>query len=94
MSERLRTVATRLGLALPSVDTPEAWAELAVDVFLRPPPPTRVPPRERLELIQCVAGALAEESEMETRAREESELETAAAGVHFALCRAAAGELQ
>jgi alpha-beta hydrolase superfamily lysophospholipase len=59
MSERLRTVATRLGLALPSVDTPEAWAELAVDVFLRPPPPTRVPPREQNYLASATRGSVA-----------------------------------
>lgn len=59
MRERLKTVAARLGLALPTVETPAAWAELAVDVFLRPPPPTRVPPREQNYLAGATRGSVA-----------------------------------
>ncbi|MBC7367179.1 MAG: alpha/beta fold hydrolase [Undibacterium sp.] len=59
MSERLKAAATRLGLPLPAADTPEAWAELAVDVFLRPPAPTRVPPREQSYLAGATRGTVA-----------------------------------
>ena len=48
-----------MGLALPAADTPRAWAELAADVFLRPPAPTRVPPREQNYLVAAVRGTVA-----------------------------------
>lgn len=56
MSERLKAAAVRAGLSLPATDAPEAWAELAVDVFLRPPPPSRMPPREQGYLVSAVRG--------------------------------------
>ena len=59
MSERLKAAAARLGLALPVGDAPEAWAELAVDVFLRPPAPPRVPPREQNYLAGALRGTVA-----------------------------------
>ena len=59
MSERLKAAAARAGLSLPVTDTPDAWAELAVDVFLRPPPPSRMPPRELGYLATAVRGTVA-----------------------------------
>ena len=41
---------------LPTANTPEAWAELAVDIFLRPPPPTRIPMREQNYLVTAKRG--------------------------------------
>lgn len=58
MSERLEVAAARAGLSRPATDTPEAWAELAVDVFLRPPPPSRMPPREQGYLASAVRGTV------------------------------------
>jgi pimeloyl-ACP methyl ester carboxylesterase len=59
MSERLKAAATRLGITLPVADTPAAWAELAVDVFLHPPPPMRMPPREQSYLASARRGTVA-----------------------------------
>ena len=59
MSERLKAAAARAGLNLPATDAPEAWAELAVNVFLRPPPPSRMPPREQGYLATAVRGTVA-----------------------------------
>ena len=59
MSERLKAAAARAGLSLPVTDSPDAWAELAVDVFLRPPPPSRMPPREQGYLVSAVRSTVA-----------------------------------
>ena len=56
MNARLREAAERAGLTLPAADTPEAWAELAVDIFLRPRPPTRIPLREQIYLATAKRG--------------------------------------
>ena len=56
MNARLRERAERAGLTLPAADTPEAWAELAVDIFLRPPPPPRIPLREQIYLATAKRG--------------------------------------
>ncbi len=56
MNERLSQAAARAGLILPAADTPETWAELAVDIFLRPPPPTRIPLREQKYLATAKRG--------------------------------------
>jgi pimeloyl-ACP methyl ester carboxylesterase len=58
VSERLKAAAARAGLSWPATDGPEAWAELAVDVFLRPPPPSRMPPREQSYLASAVRGTV------------------------------------
>lgn len=66
MHERLKFVVERAGLVWPEVATADELAELAVDVFLRPPPPSRMPPREagymktaRRGMLTTRAGALA-----------------------------------
>ena len=66
MNERLKFMAARSGLAWPEAETPAALAELATEIFLRPPPPSRVSPREqgylataRRSLTATDAGALA-----------------------------------
>ena len=66
MHERLKFVVERAGLAWPEVATAGGLAELAVDVFLRPPPPSRMTPREagyletaRRGMLATRAGALA-----------------------------------
>ena len=56
MNARLRDAAARAGLTLPVADAPEAWAELAVDIFLRPPPPTRITLRENTYLATAKRG--------------------------------------
>ncbi|NBQ58856.1 MAG: alpha/beta hydrolase [Opitutaceae bacterium] len=56
MNARLREAAERAGLTLPAGESPEAWAELAVDIFLRPPPPTRIPLREQNYLASAMRG--------------------------------------
>jgi pimeloyl-ACP methyl ester carboxylesterase len=56
VNTRLREAAARAGLTLPVADTPEAWAELVVDIFLRPPPPTRIPLRENNYLATAKRG--------------------------------------
>jgi len=56
VNARLREAAERAGLTLPAVESPEAWAELVVDIFLRPPPPTRIPPREQQYLAAAQRG--------------------------------------
>jgi pimeloyl-ACP methyl ester carboxylesterase len=56
VNARLREAAERAGLTLPAADTPEAWAELAVDIFLRPRPPTRIPLREQIYLATAKRG--------------------------------------
>lgn len=66
MHERLKFVVERAGLVWPEVATADELAELAVDVFLRPPPSSRMTPREagymetaRRGMLTTRAGALA-----------------------------------
>jgi pimeloyl-ACP methyl ester carboxylesterase len=59
MHERLKFVVARAGLAWPDGETAEALAEVAVDVFLRPPPPARMMPREAGYLATAVRGTVA-----------------------------------
>ena len=56
MSTLLQEAAVQAGLTLPAVDSPEAWAELAVDVFLRPRAPSRIPLREQNYLATAKRG--------------------------------------
>ncbi len=59
MHERLKFVVARAGLTWPAVETAEALAERAVDVFLRPPPPSRMTPREAGYLASATRGTVA-----------------------------------
>ena len=59
MHERLRLLATRSSLAWPEVATAETLAELAVDIFLRPPPAPRLTPREAGYLATATRAKIA-----------------------------------
>jgi len=59
MHDRLKFVVARAGLAWPADESAETLAEVAVDVFLRPPPPSRMMPREAVYLETAVRGTVA-----------------------------------
>lgn len=56
MNALLQEAAVQAGLKLPTVDSTQAWAELAVDIFLRPGAPSRLPLRERNYLATAKRG--------------------------------------
>ena len=56
MSERLKLAAERAGLVWPEHVSPETLAEVAVDVSLRPAPPSRISPREQAYLATATGS--------------------------------------